>query len=62
MNIIIIIIILIIIEALSHLFTTASWKQVVWGNTREVGCGWTLCSSIAGMNNGYYLVCNYGPP
>lgn len=38
------------------------YTQVVWGTSKEVGCGLTKCSSVAGMSNANYLVCNYGPP
>jgi len=37
------------------------YTQVVWAKTREVGCGWTFCNSIAGMRSAHFLVCNYGP-
>jgi len=42
--------------------TTDSCGQVVWGSTKEVGCGMTKCGSVGGINNANYLVCNYGPP
>jgi hypothetical protein len=37
------------------------YTQLVWAKTKEVGCGWTNCSSISGMNFANFLVCNYGP-
>jgi len=39
-----------------------SGTQVVWGTTKEVGCGLKRCESIHGLRNANYLVCNYGPP
>ena len=38
--------------------------QVVWSTSREVGCGYHLCPTLAlsTFTNAYYLVCNYGPP
>lgn len=37
-------------------------EQVVWGTSKEVGCGLTKCASVGGLQNANYLVCNYGPP
>jgi hypothetical protein len=38
------------------------YTAVVWDDTKEVGCGVTLCGSISGMSNAHFIVCNYGPP
>jgi hypothetical protein len=38
------------------------YTQVTWGQTREVGCGLTNCSTISGMTMANFMVCNYGPP
>jgi len=37
------------------------YTQMVWANTRYVGCGYTKCPSTSGvsMTNGVLLVCNY---
>ena len=37
--------------------------QVVWDETREVGCAYKTCDTIVGsfITAGTYLVCNYGP-
>lgn len=41
------------------------YTQVVWSSSREVGCGYKLCSTLANtsptLTNAYYFVCNYGP-
>jgi hypothetical protein len=37
------------------------YTQVTWGETREIGCGWTNCGSVANIQNANFLVCNYGP-
>jgi len=33
------------------------WTQVVWNNTRELGCGVAVCP-----DNGQIWVCHYNPP
>ena len=35
--------------------------QVVWAETREIGCGVKKCGSISNLHDANYLVCNYGP-
>ena len=41
--------------------------QVVWHNTKEVGCGIKFCPTLDYPRTGgsskdvYFLVCNYGP-
>jgi len=37
--------------------------QVVWDESREVGCGYSQCDPMSGVaiTSGVYLVCNYGP-
>jgi hypothetical protein len=36
------------------------YTQLVWGNTRYVGCGYTKCPSVSGgFGNSVLLVCNY---
>ena len=37
--------------------------QVVWSNSREIGCGYHFCPTVtsSSFTNAYYLVCNYGP-
>ncbi|XP_041375543.1 glioma pathogenesis-related protein 1-like [Gigantopelta aegis] len=40
------------------------YTQVVWAESRSVGCGRTFCPNIAGISwagGGYIVVCNYGP-
>ncbi|KAI0209419.1 Glioma pathogenesis-related protein 1 [Lamellibrachia satsuma] len=39
------------------------YTQVVWANTREVGCGTAYCTKTVGFKDraAYYIVCNYGP-
>lgn len=39
---------------------TGHFTQLVWRETRSVGCGWTDCSGKNG-NDGILLVCNYYP-
>jgi hypothetical protein len=36
---------------------TLHYTQVIWRNTREVGCGWAQ-----GASGVIYFVCNYNPP
>ena len=47
-----------------------TFSQLVWGASKEVGCGWAYCSEIVGnpdttpptiVANAYYFACNYGP-
>ncbi|KAI0209416.1 Glioma pathogenesis-related protein 1, partial [Lamellibrachia satsuma] len=40
------------------------YTQVVWAETREVGCAHSYCDPMTGtsIRRGTYLVCNYGPP
>ncbi|KAG2501458.1 hypothetical protein HYH03_001238 [Edaphochlamys debaryana] len=39
------------------------YTQMVWADTTEVGCGYTLCADLVGLwNNVGMLVCNYNPP
>ena len=37
--------------------------QVVWDESREVGCGYSHCDpmTLVAIPSGVYLVCNYGP-
>ncbi|KAA3679609.1 uncharacterized protein DEA37_0013665 [Paragonimus westermani] len=35
-------------------------SQLIWANTRKVGCGFKKCSKSR-MPFGYSVVCNYGP-
>ncbi|PVD20621.1 hypothetical protein C0Q70_18779 [Pomacea canaliculata] len=39
------------------------YTQVVWASSYAVGCGVTYCSTLRNVNfnQGYYVVCNYGP-
>jgi uncharacterized protein YkwD len=40
------------------------YTQVVWRETERVGCGWTQCSTLQGINGPtdvWFLVCNYAP-
>ncbi|KAI0238896.1 hypothetical protein LSAT2_010339 [Lamellibrachia satsuma] len=39
------------------------YMQVVWAESREVGCAYSTCDQMNGTNvtSGTYLVCNYGP-
>ncbi|KAG6278366.1 hypothetical protein E4U47_005681 [Claviceps purpurea] len=43
---------------------TGHFTQVVWKNTKTVGCAWNYCgrSGGAGKALGYYVVCKYSPP
>ncbi len=36
---------------------TGHFTQVVWKNSRYLGCGWAQA-----RDGGYYVVCNYNPP
>ncbi|KAI5835892.1 PR-1-like protein [Schizophyllum commune Tattone D] len=38
------------------------WTQVVWKGTTQLGCGVTVCPSVAGMDNASLYVCSYNPP
>ncbi|TWU74604.1 hypothetical protein ED733_000997 [Metarhizium rileyi] len=40
---------------------TGHFTQVVWKNTKTVGCGWKKCSGGPGKANGFYVVCKYDP-
>ena len=40
---------------------TGHFTQLVWKNTKTVGCGVTACNGINGVA-GYLLVCEYWPP
>ncbi|BFZ19720.1 hypothetical protein BsWGS_22759 [Bradybaena similaris] len=39
------------------------YTQIVWANTRSVGCGVKYCEHLTniGFSQGYLIVCNYGP-
>lgn len=37
------------------------YTQVVWAETREVGCGMAVCESVAGLSNATLVVCDYAP-
>ncbi|CAH8582650.1 unnamed protein product [Dicrocoelium dendriticum] len=37
------------------------YTQIVWANTKAVGCGVTNCAGKPNFPYGMYLVCNYGP-
>ena len=40
----------------------SDFQQVVWANSRSVGCGAFRCSLLVnGGSNWVILVCNYGP-
>ncbi|KAG5944940.1 hypothetical protein E4U59_006579 [Claviceps monticola] len=41
---------------------TGHFTQLVWKNTKTVGCAWSYCSGGAGKALGYYVVCKYSPP
>ncbi|KAG6006859.1 hypothetical protein E4U21_006666 [Claviceps maximensis] len=41
---------------------TGHFTQVVWKNTKKVGCAWKKCNGGAGKAVGYYVVCKYSPP
>ncbi|KAG6050981.1 hypothetical protein E4U17_006320 [Claviceps sp. LM77 group G4] len=42
---------------------TGPFTQVVWKNTKTVGCAWNYCglNGGAGKAVGYYVVCKYNP-
>lgn len=40
---------------------TGHFTQVVWKNTKTVGCGWKKCNGGQGKANGFYIVCKYDP-
>ncbi|KAK2599989.1 hypothetical protein QQS21_005291 [Conoideocrella luteorostrata] len=40
---------------------TGHFTQVVWKNTRQVGCGWKKCNGGQGLVKGFYIVCKYDP-
>lgn len=42
--------------------STGHFTQLVWKSTTKVGCGLKKCSSMMGMSNAYFLVCEYSPP
>ena len=41
--------------------------QLVWGPSREIGCGYKLCPNVSDwngkvkLNNAHFFGCNYGP-
>ncbi|KAG5917414.1 hypothetical protein E4U61_002744 [Claviceps capensis] len=41
---------------------TGHFTQLVWKNTKTVGCAWNYCSGGTGKAVGYYVVCKYSPP
>ncbi|KHN98715.1 extracellular SCP domain-containing protein Pry1 [Metarhizium album ARSEF 1941] len=40
---------------------TGHFTQVVWKQTRSLGCGWKKCSGGWGKANGFYVVRKYDP-
>ncbi|KAG6030179.1 hypothetical protein E4U19_000588 [Claviceps sp. Clav32 group G5] len=42
---------------------TGHFTQVVWKNTKTVGCAWNYCGTSGGAGKavGYYVVCKYNP-
>ncbi|HEU4579671.1 MAG TPA: CAP domain-containing protein [Polyangiaceae bacterium] len=47
--------------AAQHSSGCGHYTQLVWRNTREVGCGYATCVSSDGFSDGIW-VCNYSPP
>ncbi|KAG5931578.1 hypothetical protein E4U59_000200 [Claviceps monticola] len=43
---------------------TGHFTQVVWKNTKAVGCAWNYCGISGGVGKalGYYVVCKYSSP
>ncbi|KAG5965774.1 hypothetical protein E4U57_001603 [Claviceps arundinis] len=43
---------------------TGHFTQVVWKNSKTVGCAWKDCGTIGGIGKalGYYVVCKYSSP
>ncbi|KAG5922032.1 hypothetical protein E4U42_005624 [Claviceps africana] len=41
---------------------TGHFTQLVWKNTKTVGCAWSKCDGGSGKAIGYYVVCKYSPP
>jgi hypothetical protein len=42
--------------------THLHYTQVVWANTRTLGCGATFCPMVGSLPNATLVVCNYAPP
>ncbi|ELT94505.1 hypothetical protein CAPTEDRAFT_211128 [Capitella teleta] len=42
----------------------ANYLQLVWAETKEVGCAYSSCPKVRRTNltNAFFMVCNYGPP
>lgn len=40
---------------------TGHFTQVVWKNSRSVGCGWKKCGGGQDKAKGFYVVCKYDP-
>ncbi|OAQ68639.1 extracellular SCP domain-containing protein Pry1 [Pochonia chlamydosporia 170] len=40
---------------------TGHFTQVVWKNSKTLGCGWKKCGGGQGKASGWYIVCHYSP-
>ncbi|KAF5120980.1 Protein PRY1 [Metarhizium anisopliae] len=48
-------------NAASFSVHTGHFTQVVWKNSRSVGCGWKKCGGGQDKAKGFYVVCKYDP-
>jgi len=42
-------------------FETSNFTQLVWSETRRIGCGRMFMADIEKLIQGHFFVCNYGP-
>jgi len=50
---------------MSNFHNWGHFSQIVWRNTREVGCATVQCATLQNTGGGirpYFTVCNYAPP